>query len=773
MGSLRARLILAFVFVSLLSAAVQGVWTTNRVRPETEKMARTDLILLADSTRDACQSVQELLESKLPGDARTAKSILSSEENTISVGPNINVEAQIRAEEFKPDLSPVTVSLASWTYAEEQVQGGTSLVDRIGQATGDACSLYQPSDKGLVRVATTVKKADGSGRDTGPVLCDSKRVADAVLAGTDCYGSDKIGGTLYAGLFHPVTDGSGKTIGVLYLAEAVGKLYEQIVATKIGTDGYIFVLDGAGNYVISKGGTSDGANMLNKQDFKKNYFIKAMCDPASQVRKERWSEYPWQNKDEKAVRPKVAALSSVDAWNWIIGASSYKEDFEEPVHAANMAGLWGAGIALVISLIVSFLVATVLARPFRRIATAMHEVSTGEGDLTRRLTPEGATEARSLATSFNEFAENIRAVVQVAQESSAASAETSDQVSCGANEAAGAIQQIAQAIDEVAKGAGEQTAQLAQAADGVREQGQIAEQLRASAEGLTGWVNESVTAVGAVVEAMQEISAIADIVGTAAQEALTAAETGQSVAQQTDAGMVRIQANAAEAMERVQGLVKQSETINEMVSVITDVAEQTNLLALNAAIEAARAGEHGRGFAVVADEVRKLAERTAQSSGEIAATVRQVRASIDEVVTLQQQGADAAENGVNLAHQSGEALAQIAAAAASAAEGVGGVIFASQGAGERGVAVQEGQQALVRSAAELTDLADRTLDIATAIGGMVDGVTSVAEETSAAAEEIVASVEEVAAAAREIADASVQSADAARELSGLVGRFHV
>jgi methyl-accepting chemotaxis protein len=151
-------------------------------------------------------------------------------------------------------------------------------------------------------------------------------------------------------------------------------------------------------------------------------------------------------------------------------------------------------------------------------------------------------------------------------------------------------------------------------------------------------------------------------VASTAQDANRAAGQGHEVVASSVTGMTRLAETVRAFAERIQSLGQRSGQIGEIVRVIEDIADQTNLLALNAAIEAARAGEQGRGFAVVADEVRKLAERTTKATKEIADTIRTIQGDTDDAVQSMETGTREAQEGVALANQAGERLNEIVGA---------------------------------------------------------------------------------------------------------------
>jgi methyl-accepting chemotaxis protein len=186
--------------------------------------------------------------------------------------------------------------------------------------------------------------------------------------------------------------------------------------------------------------------------------------------------------------------------------------------------------------------------------------------------------------------------------------------------------------------------------------------------------------------------------------------------------MESIKAKVGLSAQKVAEMGQRSEQIGAIVETIDDIASQTNLLALNAAIEAARAGEHGKGFAVVADEVRKLAEKSATATQEIAGLIKGIQYTVNEAVSAMDEGAAEVETGVARANESGQALADILDAA----------------------------QQVSRQVEEIASAAQQMNASADELIGAMDSVSAVVEENTAATEEMAAQVEEVTASAQSL-----------------------
>jgi len=241
-----------------------------------------------------------------------------------------------------------------------------------------------------------------------------------------------------------------------------------------------------------------------------------------------------------------------------------------------------------------------------------------EGDLTVSVVPEKeGDQIGKLFDGFNKSVQNIKLIVEnvIAAVEATASAST----------------EISSSSEEMAAGAQEQSTQTTEIAGAVEQMTKT------------------------ILETSQNSSRSAE----AAKNAGSIAKEGGKVVQQTVEGMNRIAEVVRKSAETVLALGKGSDQIGEIVQVINDIADQTNLLALNAAIEAARAGEQGRGFAVVADEVRKLAERTTKATKEIAVMIKQIQHDTSGAVESMSKGTDEVEKGIALADKAGKSLKEI------------------------------------------------------------------------------------------------------------------
>ncbi|MDO9307780.1 MAG: methyl-accepting chemotaxis protein [Deltaproteobacteria bacterium] len=274
-------------------------------------------------------------------------------------------------------------------------------------------------------------------------------------------------------------------------------------------------------------------------------------------------------------------------------------------------------IALVVVNILLIIFWKIMQTSFNEMVERLKDIASGNGDLTKRLEVKGKDEPAQTAYWLNQFIEKLHGIITNISL-------TSDQVSSAAKELSSTAEKIATGAEEVAAQAGT----VATAGEEMSATaGDIAQNCQMAAEG--------------------------------AQRASQAASDGAAVVEKTVAVMGQIAEKVQESAKTVESLGARSDQIGAIIGTIEDIADQTNLLALNAAIEAARAGEQGRGFAVVADEVRALAERTTRATKEIGEMIKAIQKETKGAVAAMEQGVKQVETGTEEAAKSGQALQDI------------------------------------------------------------------------------------------------------------------
>jgi len=769
--SLAAKLSFAFIAIAVLCVALQGALAVRATRPEVTAMGRENLVAITNGVLAMCQAQQDLLNQVLDFDLRLAESTLA-QYGRITEGPKVTLTVADQTTQ-----ATTTVTVPTWRAGAQPVHDDWTIVDTVQRLApeGTTCTIFQRTEPGLLRVSTNVKKGDGS-RAVGTYIPASSPVAQTVLRGQTYQGIANVMGKPYVALYKPLKGEAGEVIGALYVGvpqESVTSLRRAIMDIKVGDTGYVYVLDSKGNYVISKDGKRDGENILGAKDANGREFIKEIVDPESQARKTGWIEYPWQNEGEKAARVKIVRLAYFEPWNWVIGAGSYVDEFQKPVAAVTRSILKSSAAALAVAAVVGLWIAFGVAKPIRRVAERLEAISGGGADLTQELEVLSVDETGRLAAAFNRFVAGLAQMVRDIREATDQVSHGAQTTASSAEAAACGVQEIATTAGSVAEGAAQQRASLTEASRLVGEQDSALSSLAGSASALVQQVREASLSLQQMSQAVQSAADQAQSVAQAAERAHEAAQRGGTMVRSSLQGMERTGASAEESMRRIEHLAEKSRAIGDIVDVIDDVSEQTNLLALNAAIEAARAGEHGKGFAVVADEVRKLAERATHSADEIRSLIREVQNGVAEAVECQRAGTREVAEGLALASQAGEAIDEIVGSVADAAEAVQQISAAT----EQLLAQCEETRALASEMEAVSERSQEMLamvaDVASRVRSSTEGACQLAESAAAAAEQSSAATEELAAGIEEMTAITQEVSSAAERVKDMVSRFRV
>ncbi len=408
-----------------------------------------------------------------------------------------------------------------------------------------------------------------------------------------------------------------------------------------------------------------------------------------------------------------------------------------------------------------------LVEYFREMASAAQAIA--DGDLTAQVQPRGITD--TLGNAFRQMIDNLRNLIGQVQENAIQVAAATQQINAAAEQSAQASQQVASTIQQVAQGTGQQTEAVTGAAAQV-------DQMTAAIDGIAQGAQEQARAVEQASGNLTELSAAIEQIATSAQSSASAsqqsagtAEQGAQTVAKTVEAMTAIRGAVSEVGERVQQMQEHSAQIGDIVETINDIAGQTNLLALNAAIEAARAGEQGRGFAVVADEVRRLAERSSQATQEIATLIQTVQDAILEAVQAMDASLEQVESGSALAGEAGVALQEILEGARQVSDQVQQIASVAQQMGASSGELVTAMDSVSAIVEENTAAAEESAASSAEISTAMESVASISEENSAASQEVSAMTEEMSAQSEEVTASATSLAEMAQVLQDLVAQF--
>lgn len=386
---------------------------------------------------------------------------------------------------------------------------------------------------------------------------------------------------------------NGQFAGGLFTDVSLKGLAEISNSADLFGAGYAFIVDANGNFIAHPDAQFNGQAMT-----------KALGDNVPLA----------QGMKSTTLNGKQTLLifSPIKELGWYLGVALDEDIIFAPVHKLRRDAIMYSALSVIIGIIALGAIIRRLMQPLQVLNTAMQDVASGQGDLTRRLNTNTDVEFSNLAKNFNKFAEKLQNMINEVKVIGTSMMLSTEQTAQGASIATEAMEQQNEEVEQLA------------------------------------------TAMNEMASTASEVANNAQSAASAVQQADNAVIQGVSAINDTTEAISHLSSQIDQAVIAVQELEADTTSIESILGVITEIAGQTNLLALNAAIEAARAGETGRGFAVVADEVRNLAARTEVSTAEIREKIEQLQAGVSAVVNVMNNSKQTTTTTVQKSEQANE-----------------------------------------------------------------------------------------------------------------------
>jgi len=392
-----------------------------------------------------------------------------------------------------------------------------------------------------------------------------------------------------------------------------------------------------------------------------------------------------------------------------------------------------------------------------------------QGDLTAEVAPQSPKD--ELGNAFAQMIVTLRNTISQVAENASAVFSAASQLTVASRQSDEATNQISATIQQVALGTTQQTDSITRTSTSVEQIGRVIDGVAKGAQEQARAISQASEITSRINNAIEQVTNNVQSVTRDSAQSASYSRDGAKTVKETIDGMEAIRSKVGLTASKVTEMGTHSEEIGNIVETIEDIASQTNLLALNAAIEAARAGEQGKGFAVVADEVRKLAERSTLATKNIATLIDGIQKTVADAVTAMKASAEEVEAGVARAHSAGGALDNIldsAEAVYKQAEDAGQAAARVRAAADELVEAVESVSAVIEeNTAATKEMSANSSELSHAM----ENIASISEENSAAVEEVSASTEEVSAQVEEVSASAASLMGMAEKLQQVVSRF--
>ncbi len=623
------------VIVLLVITGIQN-WRINAiVTNEIDDFSRQYIVQIVNDTTGLCKTANDLVQSQVNNSMKVASQVLSDAGRISLSNEKIFWDAknQETGDTKRIELPKMTVGKL-WLGDNRTFSVKTPVVDNVKELTGATCTIFQRiNEKGdMLRVATNVETLSGEraiGTFISAVDVQGKQnpVINSVLSDdkNKYMGRAFVVNDWYITAYEPIKDNRGNVIGMLYVGikqEAVETLRQSIYNIQVGETGYAWVLGAKGShrgrYIVSKNGERDGENIWDLQNIDGIYPAREIIDRALSLGGDEtgYLQYKWINPGDKEAKSKIVAFRYFSPWDWVIGAGMNEDEHYElrrktriELNSLFLWTLFGGLFFLGISITIAFVLGDRIARPIVEIISIIRKVASGELFSAKRaidlidrrhaqhkpVTEDQITagperkekdETYLLFSAVKTMTENLFALVKQVQRSGI-------QVTTSTTQIAASARQLEATVSEQA----------------------------ASSNQVASTSKEISVTSGELVKTMGQVNKVAI-------ETAEVADSGKKELLSMEGVIHQLTGAAGLISSKLSIIRDKANNIDKVLITINKVADQTNLLSLNAAIEAEKAGEYGMGFSVVAKEIRRLADQTAVSTLDIEHTIKDMHSAV-------------------------------------------------------------------------------------------------------------------------------------------------
>lgn len=589
---------------------------------EIDNLAKANISQISKDVYNLCLSSDELLHERLSRAIHFAETTIKQKGGLSFIGKMQKWEA---VNQFNGETR--TVELPSILLGGRQITVSTNLeqyipvVDDVGESYGLTCTIFQRmnSEGDMLRVATNVQTA-GKERAISTFIPhinpdgSDNPVLQSILDHKTYHGRAYVVNEWCLTVYEPILDSRGEVIGMIYTGEKIAaakSLRNAILRIKPGKTGYVYVLGGKsnkGHYIISKNGERDGENILESTDSEGKFFIKEIVEKALTLKEGEnyFKEYKWKNIGEATAREKVVAITYFEPWDWVIGTGVYKDEYYDTISNLERKFIslrenliiYGVSI-LVLAILLAIFLSNTISKPIGFISNLAKKIAEGKlreakNDIDSQIkaiqSKNYKDEISELLRSFAKMTSNLFSLIGQVQQSGI-------QVTTSATEITASSRQL--------------EATVAEQAASTRQVSVSSKEISDRAEELLTTVRRSGETVDATVDE---------------------AEAGSKMLIELENTMKSLTTATNSISTKLSIISDKADKINGIITAINKISEQTKLLSLNAAIEAEKAGDFGKGFSVVAREISRLAVQTATATKDIEFMVKEMQGSVSSGV---------------------------------------------------------------------------------------------------------------------------------------------